>query len=140
MAHRIQQSRRHILYGRAFVLLALISGCAAFPQRGHTMERTELYFGLTRPNGPDVMEIEFQTFLDDVVTPRFPQGYTVLSGQGHWREQQGKARTESSHVLVILHADTSEDDRKIEEIRAAYVTRFAQEAVMRADAFENISF
>jgi len=104
------------------------------------MQRTELYFGMTRPGGVDVMEIEFQTFLEQVVTPRFPQGYTVLNGQGHWREQQGRLRVEPTRVLVIFHGTGTDEQQKIEEIRSEYKKRFTQEAVLRVDDVETVSF
>ena len=46
--------------------------------------RTELFFGLLKPNGTEVNDAEFQQFLDREVTPRFPDGFTVISGQGQF--------------------------------------------------------
>jgi Protein of unknown function (DUF3574) len=43
--------------------------------------RTTLYFGLARPKGA-VTELEWQMFLRDEVTRRFPDGLTVLGGGG----------------------------------------------------------
>jgi len=40
-----------------------------------SMIRTELFFGLSRPSGPDIKEAEFVVFLDEIVTPRFPDGF-----------------------------------------------------------------
>ncbi|HET9224479.1 MAG TPA: DUF3574 domain-containing protein, partial [Roseiflexaceae bacterium] len=39
--------------------------------------RTELFFGSERPNKPEVSDAEFKQFLDEEVTPRFPDGLTV---------------------------------------------------------------
>ena len=47
--------------------------------------RTELFFGSERPNKPEVSDTEFKLFLDQEVTPRFPDGLTVLKGFGQFR-------------------------------------------------------
>ena len=45
--------------------------------------RTTLYFGLSRPKG-SVSELEWQVFLRDEVTRRFPDGLTVWQAEGQW--------------------------------------------------------
>ena len=42
--------------------------------------RTTLYFGLARPKG-SVTELEWQIFLRDQVTSRFPEGLTGVGGR-----------------------------------------------------------
>lgn len=49
--------------------------------------RTTLYFGLGRPKGM-VSELEWQIFLRDDVTARFPGGLTVWDAQGQWRRSE----------------------------------------------------
>ena len=43
--------------------------------------RTTLYFGLSRPKG-SVSELDWQIFLRDEVTRRFPDGLTVWQAEG----------------------------------------------------------
>ena len=50
--------------------------------------RTTLYFGLARPKGA-VTELEWQIFLRDEVTRRFPDGLTVWEAEGQWRTPAG---------------------------------------------------
>jgi hypothetical protein len=97
--------------------------------------RTELFFGSERPNKPEVSDMEFKQFLDEEVTPRFPDGLTVLKGFGQFRESDGEIVQESSFVLVLLYPrETLRDSSgKIEEIRTRYKQRFEQESVLRAD-------
>lgn len=102
--------------------------------------RTELYFGMSRPDGKMVSDDDFEKFLADTVSPRFPDGFTVMNAQGHWREQTGLQRTEPSRILVIFRPVNSETGRAIEEIRSAYKTRFAQKAVLRIDDLEKVAF
>src|SRR5262245_31018054 len=40
--------------------------------------RTELFFGSERADIPEVSDAEFKRFLDNEITPRFPNGLTVL--------------------------------------------------------------
>ena len=100
----------------------------AFP-----MARLELYFGTQRPGGAPVTEAEWAAFLDEEVTPRFPDGLTVLEGNGQWRNSKGVITKETSTVMVILYEPAAEKETAIEDIRAAYKDRFDQESVMRVD-------
>jgi len=108
----------------------------AFP-----MSRLELYFGTQYPGGAPVMQSEWAAFLDEEVTPRFPDGLTVLTGNGQWRNSQGIVTKETSAVLIILYEPSAEKETAIQDIRAAYKDRFQQESVMRVDAGEQcVSF
>lgn len=100
-----------------------------------TFYRTELYFGRSIPGGGEVSDQDWEKFLADVVTPRFPDGFTVFKASGHYREQSGKIITEPSEVLVFLYSVSrrTSSRRKIEEIRRAYKTQFKQESVLRLD-------
>lgn len=97
--------------------------------------RTELFFGTGKADGTAVTDEQFQQFLDDEVTPRFPDGLTVLSGLGQFKNSQGVTIEEKSFVLILLYpaAARRESDTKIEEIREAYKGAFAQESVLRVD-------
>jgi hypothetical protein len=97
--------------------------------------RTELYFGRSIPGGGSVSEEEWEKFLTQVVTPRFPDGFTVLKATGHYRERTGKIIIEPSEVLVFHYPANKRtaSRRKIEEIRRAYVKQFRQESVLRMD-------
>lgn len=88
--------------------------------------------GLARKDQPEVTEGEWAAFLEEVVTPRFPDGITVLSARGQWR-QGGEVVRESSKALIIFHQQTAGVERAIEEVRAEYVRRFSQDAVLRVD-------
>ena len=97
--------------------------------------RTELFFGSERPDKPEVNDTEFKQFLDQHVTPRFPDGLTVLKGFGQFRESDGQIVQESSFVLILLYPrETLRDSStKIEEIRTLYKQSFEQESVLRVD-------
>lgn len=100
---------------------------------GDKYYRTELYCGRSKPGGGMVSDEEWERFLSDEVTPRFPDGFTVLKATGQYREKSGKIISEPSNVLVFLYMSKDESRLKIEEIRAAYVKQFSQESVLRLD-------
>jgi hypothetical protein len=103
--------------------------------------RTELYFGTLRPNGSFVTGAEFQQFIDLQVTPRFPDGLTLLTGYGQFKNSAGVINKERSHVLILFYPPQMRDASKlIQEIREIYKAMFQQESVLRTDSNSFISF
>src|SRR5438105_13363002 len=86
-------------------------------------ESDTLYFGTAKPDGTVVTVAEWQQFLHDVVTPRFP-GFTHWDAHGSW-----KNTPEETHVLVIIHARGHQ--ASITQIIEEYKRRFAQDAVLQ---------
>lgn len=103
--------------------------------------RTELYFGRSKPGAGMVTDAEWETFLAEVVTPRFPDGFTILKATGQYREKNGTIDKEPSEVIVFLYPQKTRTSsrRKIEEIRRAYVKQFKQESVLRVDFQSTVS-
>ena len=104
------------------------------------MTRLELLFGMGRKGGGEIGEAEWRAFLDAEVTPRFPDGLTVLGGYGQWRNPAGEIAKEGSKVLVVWYKAVPGSEAKIEAIRAAYKARFGQESVLRVDGSSCVSF
>lgn len=113
---------------------------AACRAGGNTMARLELLLGLARKGGGQVSEAEWQAFLDTEVTPRFPDGLTVLAGQGQWRGSAGTITKEPSKVLLIWYRRGADIEGRIEAVRDAYKARFGQDSVMRVDGVSCVSF
>jgi Protein of unknown function (DUF3574) len=106
------------------------------PSMGATaFARTELFFGTEKPDGSAVTDEEFRAFLDSQITPRFPDGLTLLKGDGQFRNSEGLIIKEESFVLILLYpVETFRDSSKrIESIRRCYLKTFQQESVLRAD-------
>ena len=99
-------------------------GSASAPQL-----RTTLYFGLARPKG-SVSELEWQMFLRDDVTARFPQGLTVWEAEGQWKQSDGTVGHERSKVLLLVHPDTAAARESVQTLIARYRTTFDQESVL----------
>ena len=91
--------------------------------------RTTLYFGLARPNGA-VSELDWQLFLRDDVTVRFPEGLTVWDASGQWRRSDGQLEHEGSKVLLLVHPDTAAARSSIQAVIARYRQKFDQDSVL----------
>jgi Protein of unknown function (DUF3574) len=96
--------------------------------------RETLYFGRNRPGGGSVRDVEWQRFLAEVVTPRFPDGLTVQDATGQWRGAGGAVEQERSEILTLFHPDDQAARRSVREIALEYKRRFQQEAVLRERA------
>jgi hypothetical protein len=103
--------------------------------------RTELYFGTDIPGGGKVSAEDWDKFLEVEVTPRFPDGFTVLESYGQYKDSSSKIVREASRVLVLLYSKKQRGavNTKIEEIRAAYIKQFNQESVLRLDFLKAVN-
>lgn len=107
--------------------------------------RSELYFGvplatpgqmLSEEELQAFLDNEWQDFLDTEITPRFPDGLTVLTGYGQFLNSSGVISQEDSIVLIIFIPLDAVPTASvsIDEIREAYKAEFDQESVLRADS------
>ena len=95
------------------------------------------YFGLEKGDGSEVSDAEWQSFLADVVTLRFPDGLTVLDAQGQWLDTNAnRLYREASKVLNILVPAKSSDEAKraLDEISDIYIEQFDQQVVFKTSA------
>ena len=102
--------------------------------------RTELYFGLTKADKSTMTDEEWSLFVDEIITPRFPEGFTVVDGKGQWRNETGKIAKESSKIFIVVYPrkDRTSAGKKIDEIRDEYKKRFDQESVLRVDITKSV--
>ena len=91
--------------------------------------RTTLYFGLARPKG-SVSELEWQLFLRDEVTRRFPEGLTVWAAEGQWRTPAGSVDHEQTKVLLLVHPDTAAARKSVQAVIETYRKTFEQRSVL----------
>jgi hypothetical protein len=96
--------------------------------------RTQLFFGTAKPVGA-VTEEQFHEFLDEVVTPLFPDGLTVIKAAGQFKGADGVTIKENSFVLVLLYPldEQKAGSQNIDLIRREYVRQHHQESVLRVD-------
>jgi hypothetical protein len=93
----------------------------------------DLYFGLDKPGGGQVSEAEWTQFLADTVTPRFPDGLSVLNVEGQWRAPSGQIVHDRTKLLVIVVFDAPAHQSRIGEVVAVYRQRFSQQSVFRTE-------
>lgn len=153
-ADRENLMHRTSLRGRALPLAAALASAAVLggappasasdhagcPDGMSAYVRIELFFGLSRA-GAVITDAEFKAFVDERITPRFPEGLTLLAGSGQFRDAGGTLVTEGARLLILLtprHAAGL--DPKVEAIRSDYRRAFQQQSVLRADAAACVSF
>jgi Protein of unknown function (DUF3574) len=113
---------------------AVIRGGCINKDQGQLFARTELYFGRAKSDGSMVSDDEFRAFLDDMITPRFPKGLTVLSGAGQYRGSSGVITREGAMFVILLYpAGEKDSSAHIDKIRDSYRKTFEQESVLRVD-------
>ncbi|MFP8905424.1 DUF3574 domain-containing protein [Streptomyces atacamensis] len=98
--------------------------------------RTQLFFGTGRHGGePPITEEQFMDFLDEYVTPRFPDGLTLQEGYGQWRDRTGSINGERSYELILLYPREKAEarDADIEYLRDRYTEMYELESVGRVD-------
>lgn len=130
---------RRLVIGALSAVVLATSSCSvnptaaasAAPQQTEEAILDRLYFGRTIPSGGTVSEAEWRTFLAEVVTPRFPEGFSVLRGEGQWRDAKGVIWKEDGFVLEVTHPAVSSADTAVRAIMREYNRRFKQDAVMR---------
>jgi hypothetical protein len=135
-------ANRHAFADPAPQATAAFQGDAARPEAAHWI-RCELFFGIGSFGAPDdgVGEMRWRAFLDREVTPRFPDGLTVLDAYGQWRGHPGEEPSRlRSKMLVILCEDTVANRASIDAIRVAFKTSTHDKSVLLATEHVDVSF
>src|SRR4051812_18339095 len=117
----------------ASALLAVVSQTAMaqqcqLPQK--SMNVAELMFGRNIGERFAVTEKRWSQFLAKEITPRFPNGLSVVDASGQWLDADTKRIVHERSKLVMIVLDGSaEAQQKLDEIVIAYKSRFRQQAV-----------
>lgn len=124
----------------AALLVVLPGHAAAPPARAQElgcvrdqkpMLAVELLFGRNIGGRHGVTEARWQRFVAREITPRFPDGYAMLDGRGHWRDPKGQGVVrEHSKMVMLVTADDEATRDHVAAIVAAYKHRFRQKSVM----------
>ena len=125
----------------ALLLLTLLTGCAApgetvplsaclLPQQ-KPMLVVELFFGRNVPGRAPVSEAEWADFTARVITPNFPDGFTVIDGAAGQSANAPNGAAARERPKIVLAAANPRPDLKdrIAAVVEAYRTRFAQRSV-----------
>jgi hypothetical protein len=120
-----------------------LSGDAAHPGQTSGWVDTKLYFGLGPADQPDkgVSEAQWRSFLDKEVTPRFPDGLSVVDVYGQWQGKKNPTPERlRSKLLIIDYPDNQENRDKIEAIRLAWKQQTGDQSVLRVTQPADVSF
>ena len=139
MHEKLPASTRYFGIGSAaapFRPFAELTGAGTSPPA----VEVDLYFGLATRQG-EVTAADWSAFLAEEVTPRFPDGLSVVDIYGQW---QGKNETTPERLrtkmLVIDYPDTPENRARIDAIRSAWRQKTGDQSVMRVTEPADVSF
>lgn len=136
MPSRIQPGRRGFMLAALFSTGMLISPASmadetTCPLPGQTRAlMVQMFFGLSIAHRGPVTTSEWNGFLRQTVTPRFPDGFTVYDAYGQWQDRDSKRITrERSRVIEVALEDTQAAHEGIAAIAETYRKRFRQQSV-----------
>ncbi|WP_165363849.1 MULTISPECIES: DUF3574 domain-containing protein [Rhodoplanes] len=120
------------------VLPAALAGAAECAAGAVAAVVTELYLGRSRGGRRVVSDAAWERFLAREITPRFPDGLTVLDGRGQWRDGAARVVREATKVVVLVTPATGGDratagasrEARVAAIVDAYKRRFDQRSVL----------
>jgi len=124
-----------IRFGFALLLTASLAGCASLASQPcapgqQAMLSAELLFGRKIGDRVGISQTDFRRFVDQEVTPRFPDGLTILDATGQYRDnERSRLIREPSELVLIAMPDEAGNRDKLTVIAEAYKRRFSQQSV-----------
>ena len=123
--------------------LSLLTACAGSPAHAAPAEPfaclwpaeqpmlvAELFFGRSVKGRAPVSDTEWAQFAAQTVTPNFPDGFTILDGDGQWRNPDtGQIVSAPTKILVVAAARTPDFAQRLSVVIDAYRRRFTQQSV-----------
>jgi uncharacterized protein DUF3574 len=95
-----------------------------------SMQVIELMFGRSVEGRLVVGEREWVRFLAREITPRFPDGLSVVDAAGQYKTADGRIAHEPSKLVIIVAPEGSETQDRIAVIETAYKKQFRQQKVV----------
>lgn len=119
----------------AAAALALLPSCTLLPQTcappAQAKISAELMFGRKIGDRIGVSEAAFAAFVAREITPRFPDGLTLLDAKGQWRDsERGTIVREPSKIVLLTFTDDPARRADIAAIADAYKQQFRQQSVL----------
>jgi Protein of unknown function (DUF3574) len=131
----------------AALSLTLLVGCAALPAQPppgsprpaayscllpaeQRMLVAELFFGRGIKERAPISAAEWAEFAARTITPNFPDGFTVLDGEGQWHNPQtGHIVRDPTKILVVAAKRTPDLARRLSAVIDTYKAKFHQQSV-----------
>lgn len=128
--------RRIGLTSAAIAMLLLSTAAQADPEiipcdgALQAQQVAQLLFGRNVEDRARVSEADFIGFVAREVSPRFPEGFTVIDAAGQWRDvRRGTIVHEASKIIEIVLPAGEDNRAKIDAIVEAYKLQFQQQSV-----------
>jgi uncharacterized protein YrzB (UPF0473 family) len=93
--------------------------------------QVDLYFGRNIGTTGRVSDRQFRQFLEDVVTPRFPDGLTVYDATESSPTHSNRLIREPIQVVSLILEDTEQNEQSLYEIIDVYEDQFQQDSVLQ---------
>jgi Protein of unknown function (DUF3574) len=118
----------------------LLAACAELPEPAapdtcllpaeQRMLVAELFFSRSVKGREPLTDAEWLEFAARTITPNFPDGFTVLDGEGQWRNPQ-TGHIAGTRTKILLVAAKREPDfaPRLAAVIDAYKTEFHQQSV-----------
>lgn len=94
--------------------------------------QVDLFFGRNIGGVEGVTQEQFQAFVDQAITPRFPLGLTNFDANGQFLSSDGTLVREPAEVVSLIIEDTEANEAAIDAIVSKYKQQFQQESVLIA--------
>lgn len=127
----------------ALSLAAVLAACAPVPPTGPGSMQLDcpqtfgppllvfqLYMGRSMPPFGEVTDKDWDGFVNEIVTPALPNGFTIFDATGGWwNPVTHKTIRERTSVLVAAMPDTAQSVAIVKQIRNDYQVKFHQQSV-----------
>jgi hypothetical protein len=110
----------------------------ACPPGQERLRTAQLFLGRQTP-GFAIQPWDLQRFVDQEITPRFPDGVTVLDGGAQWQGNENILIRDAAKVVLIVFPEKG-DGGRVAAVRAAYRQRFNQDTVVLVGQADCVEF
>jgi hypothetical protein len=91
---------------------------------------TELFFGRDIAGRAPLSDLEWSRFAASAIATEFPDGFTVLDGEGEWRDPATHTMVrERTKILLVASVESDDTAARIARISEGYRRSFAQTSV-----------
>jgi hypothetical protein len=118
---------------------AVLAGCAASPPPTpyscllpgeERMLVAELFFGRNIAGREPLTDAVWTEFAAQIITPNFPDGFTVFDGEGQWRNPRtGAIARDLTKILLVAVKREPDLQARLSAVIDAYKARFQQQSV-----------
>ena len=90
----------------------------------------ELFFGRDIKGRAPLTDAEWAAFIENIITPNFPDGFTVFDGEGQWRNPRtGHIARAPTKVLLVAAPRTPDLARRLSAVIDTFKSQFHQQSV-----------